>query len=173
MLSFGARKHLEHGLDCCVYFGRSLDGSGGIRPFRKRLCSACIMAQPRAAAADGACNVQRMQSVTVPAAAKGPLRALALGLDDEHRFCMRMVELVRFACANSEQKARDFIQANTANTQGLLDAAGQDEQCMGKWEGAKALCTCDTAATCFCGCLEQLEPEQIELLAVMTDVVQL
>ena len=84
-----------------------------------------------------------------------------------------MVELVRFACANSEQKARDFIQANTANTQGLLDAAGQDEQCMGKWEGAKALCTCDTAATCFCGCLEQLEPEQIELLAVMTDVVQL
>ena len=125
MLSFGARKHLEHGLDCCVYFGRSLDGSGGIRPFRKRLCSACIMAQPRAAAADGACNVQRMQSVTVPAAAKGPLRALALGLDDEHGFCVRMVELVRFACANSEQKARDFIQANT---QGLLDAAGQDEQ---------------------------------------------
>ena len=44
---------------------------------------------------------------------------------------------------------------------------------MGKGEGAKALCTCDTAATCLCGCLEYLEPEQIELLAVMTDVVQL
>ena len=76
--------------------------------------------------------------------------------------------------APCEQKAHDFIQANTVtNTQGLLDAAGQDEQRMGKGEGAKALCTCDTAATCCCGCLEQLEPEQIELLAVMTDVVQL
>ena len=101
MHSCGARKHLEHGLDCCVYFGRSLDGSGGIRPFRKRLCSACIMAQPRAAAADGACNVQRMQSVTVPAAAKGPLRALALGLDDKHRFCVCMIELVQLACVNN------------------------------------------------------------------------
>ena len=55
----------------------------------------------------------------------------------------------------------------------MLDAAGLDEQRMGKWDGAKALCTHDTDATCFCGCLEQLEPEQIELLAVMTDVVQL
>ena len=37
----------------------------------------------------------------------------------------------------------------------------------------QALCTSDTAAACYCGCLEQLEPETIELLAAMTDVVQL
>ena len=36
-----------------------------------------------------------------------------------------------------------------------------------------ALCTSDTAAACYCECLEQLEPETIELLAAMTDVVQL
>ena len=29
----------------------------------------------------------------------------------------------------------------------------------------------DMAAACYCGCNEQLEPEQIELLAAMTDVV--
>ena len=28
----------------------------------------------------------------------------------------------------------------------------------------------DMAAACYCGCNEQLEPEQIELLAAMTDV---
>ena len=27
------------------------------------------------------------------------------------------------------------------------------------------------AASCYCGCVEQLEPEQIELLAAMADVV--
>ena len=37
----------------------------------------------------------------------------------------------------------------------------------------QALCTSDTAAACYCGCLEQLEPETIELLSTMTDVVQL
>ena len=37
----------------------------------------------------------------------------------------------------------------------------------------QALCTSDTAAACYCGCPEQLEPETIELLAAMTDVVQL
>ena len=55
--------------------------------------------------------------------------------DDDDGLCMRL------ACANSEQKARDFIQANA---QGLLDVAGQDEQRTGKWDGAKAICTCDT-----------------------------
>ena len=35
----------------------------------------------------------------------------------------------------------------------------------------QALYTSDTAAPCYCGCEEQLEPEQIELLAAMTDVV--
>ena len=33
------------------------------------------------------------------------------------------------------------------------------------------LCISDMAAACYCGCKEQLEPEQIELLAAMTDVV--
>lgn len=33
----------------------------------------------------------------------------------------------------------------------------------------QALCTSDTAAACYCGCLEQLEPETIELLAAMTE----
>ena len=33
------------------------------------------------------------------------------------------------------------------------------------------LCISDMAAACYCGCNEQLEPEQIELLAAMTDVV--
>ena len=69
------------------------------------------------------------------------LMGLSLGVDDLIRYCVRMVELVWFACANSEQKARDFIQANA---QGLLDVAGQDEQRTGKWDGAKAICTCDT-----------------------------
>jgi hypothetical protein len=32
-------------------------------------------------------------------------------------------------------------------------------------------CTSDMAAGCYCGCKEQLEPEQIELLAAMTDLV--
>jgi len=36
---------------------------------------------------------------------------------------------------------------------------------------AQALYKSDTAAPCYCGCEEQLEPEQIELLAAMTDVV--
>ena len=27
------------------------------------------------------------------------------------------------------------------------------------------------AGACYCGCVEQMEPEQIELLAAMTDVV--
>ena len=34
-------------------------------------------------------------------------------------------------------------------------------------------CTSDTALACHCGCLEQLEPEMIELLAAMAHVVQL
>ena len=29
----------------------------------------------------------------------------------------------------------------------------------------------DMTAACYCACKEQLEPEQIELLAAMTDVV--
>ena len=33
------------------------------------------------------------------------------------------------------------------------------------------LCISDMAAAYYCGCKEQLEPEQIELLAAMTDVV--
>jgi hypothetical protein len=33
------------------------------------------------------------------------------------------------------------------------------------------LCTSDMAAACYCACKEQLEPEQIELLAAMTNVV--
>ena len=37
----------------------------------------------------------------------------------------------------------------------------------------QALCTSDTAAACYCVCLEQVEPETIELLSTMTDVVQL
>ena len=34
----------------------------------------------------------------------------------------------------------------------------------------QALYTSDTTAPYYCGCEEQLEPEQIELLAAMTDV---
>ena len=30
------------------------------------------------------------------------------------------------------------------------------------------LCISDMAAACYCGCKDQLEPEQIELLAAMT-----
>jgi hypothetical protein len=37
----------------------------------------------------------------------------------------------------------------------------------------QALCTSDTAAACYCGCLEQLEPATFELLAAMTDILQL
>ena len=33
------------------------------------------------------------------------------------------------------------------------------------------LCISDMAAACYCGCKDQLEPVQIELLAAMTDVV--
>ena len=33
------------------------------------------------------------------------------------------------------------------------------------------LCISDMAAACYCGCKDQLEPEQIELLAAMTDMV--
>ena len=33
------------------------------------------------------------------------------------------------------------------------------------------LCISDMAAACYCGCKDQLEPEPIELLAAMTDVV--
>ena len=66
-----------------------------------RRCSACIMVQADAAVADGACDVQLLEMVTVPAAAKGPLRALALGLDDKHRFCVCMIELVQLACVNN------------------------------------------------------------------------
>ena len=73
------------------------------------------MAQPGAVAVDGACNVQLMASVAVPAAAAGPLKQVALGLDDEHRFCMRIVELVQVACANSDRKAREFVQASSSN----------------------------------------------------------
>ena len=73
------------------------------------------MAQPGAAAADGACDAQLLAMVTVPAEAKCPLQKLALGLDDKHRFCVRMVELVQFACANSDRMAREFVQTSSSN----------------------------------------------------------
>ena len=102
------------------------------------------MAQPGAAAADGACDAQLLAMVTVPAEAKCPLRNLALGLDDKHRFCVRMLELVQFACANSDRMAREFV---NAKEKGLLKAAGKREQRtrMSKWNGAKAVWTCDVS----------------------------
>ena len=72
------------------------------------------MAQPGAAAADGACDAQLLAMVTVPAEAKCPLRNLALGLDDKHRFCVCMVELVQIACRNSRSAAEAFIKSDSA-----------------------------------------------------------
>ena len=69
------------------------------------------MAQAGAAEASGACNVQRMAALTVSEAVAGLLRKLALGLDDEHRFCVRMVELVQIACGNSRSAAEAFIKS--------------------------------------------------------------
>jgi len=150
MLSFGARKHLEHGLDCCVYFGRSLDiwtglVSGGIRPFRKRLCSACIMAQAGAAEAIGAGNVLRMGAVPVPAGVECDVRELVLGLDDQRCVCSRMLDLVQIACRYSLSAAQKFAQRNE---KGLLEAAGQTVKQKCKWavvggrKKTKAVWTC-------------------------------
>ena len=41
----------------------------------------------------------------------GPLRELALGLEDENRFCVRMIELVQIACGNSRSAAEAFIKS--------------------------------------------------------------
>jgi hypothetical protein len=95
------------------------------------------MAQAGAAEASGACNVQRMGAVTVPEAVAGPLRKLALGLDDEHRFCVRMVELVQIAYGNNRMSAQDFM---TRHEQGLLKAAGQDVRREGKRERKNWTC---------------------------------
>jgi hypothetical protein len=102
------------------------------------------MAQAGAAEASGACNVQRMAALTVSEAVAGLLRKLALGLDDEHRFCVRMVELVQIACGNNRTSAQEFMKTHE---QGLLEAAGKREQRtrMSKWNGAKAVWTCDVS----------------------------
>jgi hypothetical protein len=125
------------------------------------------MAQAVAAAASEACNVQRMEAVTFPGEVAGPLRELALDLDNEHRFCVLLWAPSAASLAMSWASARSTAAAAastaqvTPNLHQLLLPALQ------------AHCTSDTIAACSCGCLEQLEPDQIELLAAMTDVVQL
>ena len=99
------------------------------------------MAQAGAAAASGACDVQLLEAVTVPEAVAGPLRELALGLDGEHRFCVRMGDLVQIACGNNRSGAEAFLKSH--EQQGLLEAAGQAVWRKCKWNRTKAVWTCD------------------------------
>ena len=133
-----AREHLEYGLDPCICHGRCLEGSGGIRPARTLPSSAFVMAQAGGAAKSAAGTVRQVGLVSY----SGEKTAIALGVDDLGRFCLRIVELVQFACANTEQRARSFI---SQNRQSFLEAAGQAEQRMCRWNGTRPVPTCDVS----------------------------
>ena len=75
------------------------------------------MAQAGAAAASEACNVQRMEAVTVPEAVAGPLREHALGLDDEHRFCVPLWAPSAASLAMSGASARSTAAAGASTAQ--------------------------------------------------------